>query len=398
MAGNEVTLTIAGDASSATRALEDAGQSAERLESQIEGVGQAARTMGSQIGSSEEAFEGLARESGQLGENLDRASGATSMLSGGLGDVGGALAEIGGEGSALAGIGEQMEKYSAIVTGLTGVLDLANLAQMTFNATTLKSVAAQAAAKVATIASSVASGIATAAQWLWNIAQLASPTTWIILGIVALVAVIVLIATKTTWFQTIWEAVWSGITWYFTTIVNVWKTVFTTVWDAIVAYFTFVVGFYRKAWETIKAAGSAVMDWFKSIPGMLSSAFSNIFNIITAPFRRAFNFVADAWNNTVGRLRWTVPSWVPVVGGNTLAAPTIPKFHAGGVVPGVPGQEVLALLQAGEVVNSRAGGGGSTVIEIRSGGSRIDDALVELLAGALRRNGGLDVVLGGRSG
>lgn len=48
--------------------------------------------------------------------------------------------------------------------------------------------------------------LVTAAQWLWNTSLLANPLTWIILGIIALVAIIVVIATKTTWFQDIWKA------------------------------------------------------------------------------------------------------------------------------------------------------------------------------------------------
>jgi len=54
----------------------------------------------------------------------------------------------------------------------------------------------------------VALGIATVAQWAMNSAMLANPITWIIVGIVALIAVIVLVATKTKFFQTIWSAVW----------------------------------------------------------------------------------------------------------------------------------------------------------------------------------------------
>ncbi|MCI3272151.1 phage tail tape measure protein [Streptomyces cylindrosporus] len=60
--------------------------------------------------------------------------------------------------------------------------------------------------------------IASAAQTIWNAeiwastaALLANPMTWIVLAIIALVAAIVLIATKTTWFQTIWSAVWGAI-------------------------------------------------------------------------------------------------------------------------------------------------------------------------------------------
>lgn len=199
-------------------------------------------------------------------------------------------------------------------------------------------------------------GLVTAAQWAWNAAQLASPTTWIILGILALVAVIVLIATKTDWFQRAWSA----------------------------------------SWKWIKNAASNTWDFLKKIPGWVGDAFSKIARFITAPFRTAFNFVADAWNNTVGRLSFTFPGWIPGIGGNGFSVPHIPKFHQGGTVPGAPGQEMLAILQGGERVTSGAGSvGGVEPIVIQSGGSRMDDLLVEILAGAIgRRGGNVQAVLG----
>lgn len=48
----------------------------------------------------------------------------------------------------------------------------------------------------------------TAAQWLLNVALDASPIGLVVLGIAALVTAVVLIATKTTWFQTAWHATW----------------------------------------------------------------------------------------------------------------------------------------------------------------------------------------------
>jgi TP901 family phage tail tape measure protein len=64
---------------------------------------------------------------------------------------------------------------------------------------------------VAAIGSAIATGFWTAAEWLLNIALMANPIGLVILAVVAVIAVIVLIATKTTWFQTIWRAVWGGI-------------------------------------------------------------------------------------------------------------------------------------------------------------------------------------------
>jgi hypothetical protein len=190
--------------------------------------------------------------------------------------------------------------------------------------------------------------LVTAAQWAWNIAQLASPTTWIILGIVALIAVIVLIAAKTDWFSKAWRA----------------------------------------SWDWIKKAASNTWDFIKKIPGWTADAFKNIAKVISWPYRTAFNLIADAWNHTVGALSFTFPSWIPGIGGNSINVPDLPKFHSGGRVPGQAGSEMLAVLQAGEEVIPAGGGGASTEIVIRSGGTALDDLLVEILAGAMRaRNG-----------
>lgn len=201
-------------------------------------------------------------------------------------------------------------------------------------------------------------GLITAGQWAWNAAQLASPTTWIIAGIVALVAVIVLIATKTDWFQKAW----------------------------------------RNSWKWIKDAASNVMDWFKKIPGWTTDIFGKVAKAITAPYKWAFNQISDAWNHTVGSLSWTVPGWIPGIGGNTISVPNLPKFHSGtgaGGVPGVPGSEQLAILQAGEGVTSRAGmvGGGGELV-IRGDGSKLADAIIDLIKLAMQTRGGDPGALG----
>lgn len=193
-------------------------------------------------------------------------------------------------------------------------------------------------------------GLVSAAQWAWNAAQLASPTTWIIAAIVALVAIVVLIATKTTWFQTIWKAAWGGI----------------------------------------KAAASATWDWLKKLPGWIGDAFKSIGNSVAAPFLWAFNHISDAWNNTIGRLSWTVPGWVPGIGGNNISVPHLPHFHEGGEVPGVPGSNVLAVLQAGETVSGVASSGGSetrVVVQLDSG------VLVDAVASEVGRRGGAPATL-----
>jgi len=66
-----------------------------------------------------------------------------------------------------------------------------------------------------------------------------------------------------------------------------------------------------------------------------------------------------------------------------------PKFHSGGVMPGAPGTEGLAILQAGETVSPPgAAPGGPIVLTLRSSGSRVDDLLVEILSRAVDVRGG----------
>lgn len=190
-------------------------------------------------------------------------------------------------------------------------------------------------------------GVVTAVQWAWNAAQLANPIGLIIAAVVALIAIIVIIATKTDWFQRAWRASWSWI----------------------------------------KNAAIGVWNWLKDLPDKIGSLFKKIGNFIVAPFKWAFNLIADAWNNTIGSLRWTVPDWVPLIGGNTVGAPQLPHFHSGGVVPGAPGSEVVAVLQAGETVTPAGRGGGGATLVIQSGGSKLDDAIVEIIARAVRRSG-----------
>jgi hypothetical protein len=373
MAGNAVTLTFAGDASSLERAMGNVGQASEQMADQ---VGANVREMATRVGDSEDAFDGAARSANRLGENLDRASGASSQLSGGIGDVGGALTAAFGEDSGIGQFGAQMETAGTVVMGFTGLMDLAMLGNMAFSASSVKAAASMVVQKTSMIATTVATKVWAGAQWLLNAALTANPIGIVIVAVAALVAVIVLIATKTTWFQTIWE----------------------TVWGAVVGYIGWVKDNYVAAFNLMISAGQWLINKVTAIPGLIRAAFSGLFNIITAPWRAAFNFIATAWNNTVGRLSWSVPGWVPLIGGRSIAAPRLPHFQSGGTVPGRAGDAVLAVLHAGERVHSASAAAAEpTVIEIRSGGSRLDDLLVEILANAVRvRGGDVQLVLGGQ--
>ncbi len=125
----------------------------------------------------------------------------------------------------------------------------------------------------------------------------------------------------------------------------------------------------QRVWQMIQAGWDDVLGFFGKIPGWIGDAMAGVANLMTLPFRTAFNAIADLWNNTIGRLSFKFPSWVPGLGGKGFDVPDIPNlqsFHTGGIVPGVPGSNVPILAQAGERVLSRAdaahGGTGSPII------------------------------------
>lgn len=422
MAGNQVTLTFGGDADALVKAAAKSKQA-------LDGVGSAAADAGGNMADSSKETTDLGTRLGHLGSTVDAATNAVGSISGAL--QGFADMETAAErraqdhARALNDLKQaQADLNQALLDGQQAVLDVdqanidaqqaqldAKTAQEDYNAavseygknsnearqaaidlkqaqadlkqanqdvtqatsdSTQANIDAEAAQLDANEAMAAANppdmqkfvdqinqyapllqglvaiiGIVTAVQWAWNAAQLANPIGLIIAAVVALIAIIVVIATKTDWFQRGWRA----------------------------------------AWGWIKSAAANTWNWLQALPEKIGNAFKKISGYISAPFRAAFNFVSDAWNNTIGSLHWSVPSWIPGIGGNTISVPQLPKFHSGGVVPGTPGSEMVAVLQAGETVIPAGAGGGGWTLLIKSGGSKLDDAIVEIIARAVRRSG-----------
>lgn len=230
-----------------------------------------------------------------------------------------------------------------------------------------------------------ATAVWTGVQWLLNTAFLANPITWIVLGIVALIAIIVIIATKTTWFQTIWKVAFGGI---MTAVRFVWGWIKKN-WPLLLAIITGPIGlavfFIVKKWGTIKAAGLSLFNWFKALPIRLGLALRNVGWILLSPFRAGFNAIRNAWNNTIGGKGFTVPTWVPGFGGNSFR---IPRFHTGGIVPGSGDQLINA--EGGEGVFTReqmSALGGRGVTEVHLYLHTDDGALIHKIRKEVRVRG-----------
>lgn len=90
------------------------------------------------------------------------------------------------------------------------------------------------------------------------------------------------------------------------------------------AAFDLAVAIFQTAFQVIGDILSGIGQFFIDLPGNIEAAFKNLVNILTFPFRTAFNMVAEFWNNTIGQLQWDVPDWVPGIGGETIGAPKLP--------------------------------------------------------------------------
>lgn len=316
-----VTLTFAGDSEKLTKAMSE--------------VGRASEDMGRRVESASDGMRSVGHSAEDLAEKTDTVDTRAMGLADTFAGVRDGLAAWNDESIST---GEKIQTLamagSDLASGFTNFLipTLAN--------TRLGMMAVTGATRLWSLA-----------QNMLNVSFWVSPIGLITIGVVALIAVIVLIAAKTDWFQRLWAWAWSGI----------------------------------------KAVALAVWDWLRGLPDRLGDAFGRIPTVISAPFRAGFNMVSAAWNNTVGRLHWTIPSWVPGLGGMNISAPRLPTFHSGGTVPGRPGQEVLSVLLAGETVTPAGQAPPGGVVRVEFVGD-VDSAFASAFMGLVRK-GDIQIVV-----
>jgi len=122
-------------------------------------------------------------------------------------------------------------------------------------------------------------------------------------------------------------------------------------------------------------------------------------NEVTIPAFRAllgvaktiFNAIASVWNNTFGKLSFSIPSWVPGIGGKGFDIPNIPMMANGGIVTGPTlamigekGPEAVIPLSRG----GGAGMGGGVTINVNGGDP---NAVVDALRTYMRQNGSIPI-------
>jgi hypothetical protein len=206
-------------------------------------------------------------------------------------------------------------------------------------------VGAWLAFNVALKAFAIVQGIATAAQWAMNLAMTANPIGVVIVAIGLVIAGITLLWQNSEGFRKFWIATWDII-----------KKAALAVgtWFKDVLWGKYIKG----AWNAILNDGKRVWNWLSDLPGKIERAFLRVNEIISAPFRAAFNFVARHWNSTVGQLSFSVPGWVPGWGGNSFAMPRLPERASGG--PASAGRSYLVGERGPEILTMGSTSGNIT--------------------------------------
>lgn len=219
-----------------------------------------------------------------------------------------------------------------------------------------------------------------AAQWL--IAM--GPIGWIILGVIALAALI-----YTYWDQikaataAAWGAIWGGIKWAVDQIWNFfitwmlggiiwqhWETIkqgAITAWNAIMAWlgqipgwlyqaflnFT-LIGLFIKHWDSMKQGamgkGRELVAWVRTLPGMISNGVGNLGNLLVDHGRDVVSGLWRGIQSMGGWLRSTLTGWArnlvpgPIAKALGIASPSkvmaeLGQWIPAGVVVGIEARQ-----------------------------------------------------------
>jgi hypothetical protein len=163
--------------------------------------------------------------------------------------------------------------------------------------------------------------LAAAAQWAWNAAQLANPTMWIVIGIIALIGVIAL----------------------------------------LIRYWGLVKAVFLAFWNLFKIAINACPDWLLAVVAPLLLIVKH-FDMVKAAAEKTFGFIKKGAK--------AVGHFFGIGGGDDEDSSSTPSSHASGL-SNVPYDGYVARLHKGERVltatqaeSSRGGAGAAGTVHI----------------------------------
>lgn len=251
----------------------------------------------------------------------------------------------------------------------------------------------------------------TGVQWALNAAMEANPVVLITLAIIALVAIIVVIATKTDWFQKLWSGAWGLIKGAISAvfgwikknwplilgiltgpmglavamIITHWSTIkkgvqaacswivshaltplknffvstlpgaALTLWHGLSSAFGKVKSSASDAYSYVHGKFNSLVSFFKSMPGKIASATRGLFDGVKNAFRSAINWLIGKWNGFSLGFDFKIP----VIGKHisfSVGTPNLPFLAKGGIATaaglamvGEKGPEVISMSKGAQV-------------------------------------------------
>jgi hypothetical protein len=187
---------------------------------------------------------------------------------------------------------------------------------------------------------------------------------------------------------------WTAITTAFTGVQAAFNAVMamnpiTLVVIGIAALVAGLIIAYKK-FEGFRNVVDSVFGFIKKAVSGGFDFFRGYLDFVLGIYKGIFNGVAKIWNNTVGKLSFKVPSWVPALGGKGFDVPNIPMLAEGGIVTsptlamiGERGPEAVVPLD-----RYRGGGGGDIYVTVQGGDP---NAVVDALRRYQRQNGAIPI-------
>jgi hypothetical protein len=167
-------------------------------------------------------------------------------------------------------------------------------------------------------------------------------------------------------------AVWTAVTTAFTTVQAAFNAVLAAnpvvlITLGILALIGVLVIAYKK-FEGFRNVVDSVFGFIKTAISGSFDFFKGYLDFVLGIYKGIFNGVAKIWNNTVGKLSFKVPGWVPGLGGKGFDVPNIPMLAEGGIV----NSPTLAMIgekgpEAVVPLDRYNGGGANVTIHVNGG-------------------------------
>ena len=214
----------------------------------------------------------------------------------------------------------------------------------------------------------IALGVATAAQWLFNVAVSANPISLIILAIAALVAGLIYFFTQTKLGKEVWQ-----------NMVTALGTAWNWLWNSVIKPVADFIGF---AFKTVGSIAGAVF-------GGIGDMIGNVFRTVLSIARNNINLMIDLINGIIGNINGIGGAIKSATGGAIdIKIGKIPRLATGGVTNGPMlavigdnpgGREIVQPLSAykADLAKERAAGAQSLGGKAAQGGFYIDKFITQ---------------------